>query len=57
MKRLALFAAIVIILLLIGLFAVLAFNNVQKPFYVGITFGGSTAAEAKQLIDKVKKLH
>ena len=54
MKRSILFAALAIILLLIGLFAVLAFNNVQKPFYVGVTYGGSNVSDAKQLIDKVK---
>ncbi|MCW4008317.1 MAG: hypothetical protein NWF09_06515 [Candidatus Bathyarchaeota archaeon] len=54
MKRAILFAAIAIFLLLIGLIAVLAFNSMQKPFHVGVTFGGSTAAEAKQLIDRVK---
>ncbi|MEM3000050.1 MAG: hypothetical protein QXV09_04795 [Candidatus Bathyarchaeia archaeon] len=54
MKRAILFAAIAIFLLLIGLIAVLAFNGMQKPFHVGVTFGGSTAAEAKQLIDRVK---
>jgi hypothetical protein len=54
MKRSMLFSAIAITLLLIGLLAALAVNNVQKPFYVGVTFGGSTAAEAKQLIDRVK---
>jgi hypothetical protein len=53
-KRAILFAALAIFLLLIGVIAVLAFYNVQKPFYVGVTFGGSTAAEAKQLIDRVK---
>ena len=39
-----LFAALAIILLLIGLFAVLGFNNMQKPFYVGVTYGGSNSA-------------
>ena len=29
-------------------------NSDSKPFYVGVTFGGSTATEAKLLIDKVK---
>ncbi|MEM4244558.1 MAG: hypothetical protein QXP44_07165 [Candidatus Bathyarchaeia archaeon] len=53
MKRAILFAAIAIFLLLIGLIAVLAFNGMQKPFHVGVTFGGNTAAEAKQLIDRV----
>ena len=26
----------------------------QKPFYVGVTFGGNTSSDAKLLIDKVK---
>jgi hypothetical protein len=43
-----------VFLLLISLFAVLAFNNAQKPFYVGVTFCGDTASDAKLLIDKVK---
>lgn len=54
MKRAILFAAIVIFLLLISLVAALVISKRLKPFYVGVTFGGSTAAEAKQLIDRVK---
>lgn len=54
MKRAILFVAIVIFLLLISLIAALVINKRLKPFYVGVTFGGSTAAEAKQLIDRVK---
>jgi hypothetical protein len=55
MKRVVLFTAIAIILLLISLIAVLAFNNdVQKPFYVGVTFGGDNITDAKLLVDKVK---
>ncbi len=55
MKKLSL-----ILILLIGLAAFISFSGLsgtskeQKPFYVGVTFGGSTSAEAKQLIDKVK---
>ncbi len=29
-------------------------KNDQTPFYVGVTFGGNSSADAKQLIDKVK---
>lgn len=54
MKRSLLFSAIAIVLLLAGLIAVLAFNNMQKPFYVGVTFGGDNTSDAKLLIDKVK---
>lgn len=54
MKRAIIFSALAIFLLLISLFALLAFNNVQKPFYVGVTFCGDTASDAKLLIDKVK---
>ncbi len=54
MKRAIPFVAIVIFLLLISLVAALVINKKLKPFYVGVTFGGSTAAEAKQLIDRVK---
>ena len=39
---------------MVSLFAVLAFNNAQKPFYVGVTFCGNTTSDAKLLIDKVK---
>ncbi len=54
MKRAILFAAIVIFLLLISLVVALVISKRLKPFYVGVTFGGSTTAEAKQLIDRVK---
>jgi hypothetical protein len=54
MNRSILFAAIAIILLLIGLIAVFAFSNAKKPFYVGVTYGGDNVTDAKLLIDKVK---
>jgi hypothetical protein len=36
------------------LVSALAFANSQQTFYVGVTFDGETADEAKQLIDRVK---
>ena len=52
-KRTIVFVAIVIFLLLTSLVAALLINNKLKTFYVGVTFSGATAAEAKQLIDRV----
>ena len=55
MKRAIILSAALILIVLIGLVAVIAvINYTSKPFYVGVTFGGDTAAEAKQLIDRVK---
>ena len=56
MKRAIIFSAAVILIVLIGLVAVINYASLSKskPFYVGVTFGGNTATEAKQLIDRVK---
>jgi hypothetical protein len=54
-------AAIIIVIIAVSAFA--AIENYKssstqvaskKPFYVGVTFGGNTTADAKLLIDKVK---
>jgi hypothetical protein len=57
-----LFSALTILLILVVLFTLFfvypawlsGAKNDQKPFYVGVTFGGNSSADAKQLIDKVK---
>ena len=58
--------AIVLSLVIIAVFIVSAFAALEiykpstavvaakKPFYVGVTFGGDSIADAEQLIDKVK---
>jgi len=57
MKQKKLFIT-VIALLLIGLLTVSYFvapnRGVQKPFYVGVTYCGSSVQEAKELTDQVK---
>ena len=63
-KRLTIIlAAVIIAVIAISAFAAIqsltppaAMNPpvAKKPFYVGITYGGSSVAEAEQLIDKVK---
>ena len=57
-KRLAIgLAAIIIIVVSISAFATIEMYDpavaTKKPFYVGVTYCGSSTAEAKQLIDKV----
>ena len=56
-------AVVIIVVIVISAFAAIqsltppATNNPtaeKKPFYVGITYGGSSVTEAEQLIDKVK---
>ena len=60
MNRKIVLSAAIIFILLVGLIAFISYTSLsgtskdQKPFYVGVTFGGNTSAEAKQLIDKVK---
>ncbi|MCL2359555.1 hypothetical protein [Candidatus Bathycorpusculum sp.] len=43
---------------MVGLVAVTSFivfnQPEQKPFYVGVTYGGSSIQEAKELVDRVK---
>jgi hypothetical protein len=58
MKRAIILSVAIILIVLIGLVAVINYaslskNSDSKPFYVGVTFGGDTTAEAKLLIDKV----
>jgi hypothetical protein len=55
MKRTLIISVGVILVIVIGLATVISYtSSSKKPFYVGVTFGGSTAEEAKVLIDKVK---
>ena len=59
MKQLKLLVAIIVIVLLVGSIAatsyvVLKQEEQQKPFYIGVTYCGSSVQEAKELIDKVK---
>jgi hypothetical protein len=60
MKRTLIFAVVIILIVVIGVSSVISYtssNNTSpdnKPFYVGVTYGGNTAEEAKVLIDKVK---
>jgi 2',3'-cyclic-nucleotide 2'-phosphodiesterase (5'-nucleotidase family) len=56
MKRTLIISVAVILIIVIGaatVFISYTASN-KKPFYVGVTFGGSTAEEAKVLIEKVK---
>jgi len=54
-----LLAIVAILILLISSIAVTSYimlnKKPQKPFYVGVTYGGSSIQEAKELVDKVKK--
>ncbi|MCL1977720.1 MAG: hypothetical protein FWG55_06455 [Candidatus Bathyarchaeota archaeon] len=56
--RKKLFAAIAVLLLLVGSVVVTSYvvlsQGAQKPFYVGVTYGGSSVQEAKALVDRVK---
>jgi len=58
MKQKKPLAVVTILLLLVSLIAITSYtmlNNPQnKKFYVGVTYGGSSIEEAKELIDKVK---
>jgi hypothetical protein len=60
MNRKIVLSAAIIFILLIGLVAFISYTSlgengkVQKPFYVGVTFGGNNTQDAKTLIDKVK---
>ncbi len=59
MKRKIVLSAVIIFLLLAGLIAYISFTGLgessqqQKPFYVGVTYGGNNIQDAKTLIDKV----
>ncbi|MDR2719460.1 MAG: hypothetical protein LBC03_01470, partial [Nitrososphaerota archaeon] len=60
MKQLKLFVVAIICILLISSIAATSYiilnkqKEQQKPFYVGVTYCGSSVQEAKELIDKVK---
>jgi hypothetical protein len=55
-KRSAMVISVVlIVLVLFSAFVVLqSYSLTEKPFHVGVTYGGNSVDEAKQLIDKVK---
>lgn len=50
-------SAVIILILLIGLIAFIGYTSLsgtrEKPFYVGVTYGGNNTQDAKTLIDKV----
>jgi len=63
MKKRLVFALATIIIVVVAISAFAATENYfsspgevasKKPFYVGITYGGDSATEAQQLIDRVK---
>ncbi len=59
MNRKILLSAAIIVIVLVGLVAVISYTGSggngkeQKPFYVGVTYGGDNVQGAKTLIDKV----
>jgi hypothetical protein len=58
MEKLKLWGIVTVFLLIIGLITITFYvsfkQEEQKPFYVGVTYCGSSVQEAKELIDKVK---
>jgi hypothetical protein len=60
MNRKIVLSAAVIVIVLVGLIVVISYTGSggngkeQKPFYVGVTYGGNSVEDAKVLIDKVK---
>jgi hypothetical protein len=61
MKRVIVLSVVSLLLVSIIVAAIVVTNNVNsensrgnQPFYVGVTYGGNTTADAKLLIDKVK---
>lgn len=61
MKRVGIFVVVAVSILVIGLIAtfvgvpiMLNAATKQEPFYVGVTYCGSSTAEAKLLVDRVK---
>ncbi len=60
MNRKIVLSAVIIVILIVGLFAFISYTSLggsgkeQKPFYVGVTYGGNNTQDAKTLIDKVK---
>jgi hypothetical protein len=61
MKHLKPFAAAIILILLVSTIVATSYvilnkqkEKPQKPFYVGVTYGGDSVQEAKKLIDQVK---
>jgi hypothetical protein len=58
MKRMVIFAAIAVLLIIAISSTLFMVNNVpakKDPFYVGVTYGGNNVQGAKTLIDKVAK--
>jgi hypothetical protein len=59
MNRKIVLSAAVIVIVLVGLIAVISYTGSggngkeQKPFHVGVTYGGNNTQDAKTLIDKV----
>lgn len=56
MRRAIIFAVVAVALILTSAFLITYFflnEKEQKPFYVGVTFGGNNVQDAKTLIDKV----
>ena len=57
MRRVLAFSVVAVLLIVIVVATLFVTNNAsngKKPFYVGVTFGGSNPVEAIQLIDRVK---
>ena len=59
MNRKIMLSAVIIAILLTGLVAFISYTSLsgaeEKPFYVGVTYGGNNTQDARTLIDKVKK--
>jgi len=57
-RKVLLSASILLIVLIVSVTLIVYFpltaTSTSEPFYVGVTFGGDNAADARQLIDKVK---
>jgi hypothetical protein len=54
-KRLAItISLVIIVIIVVSAFTAIVIYSASKPFYVGVTYGGDSVDEAKQLIDKVK---
>ena len=58
MKRAKILSVAIILIILGGLVSVVSYTLLSKksdsdPFYVGVTYGGNSTADAKLLVDKV----
>jgi hypothetical protein len=57
MQKMKLMVTVTVLLLLVGLITSVNYtvlSQEEKPFYVGVTYCGSSVQEAKELVDKVK---